>query len=196
MRRRQVCQGRGVSDVIRAARVDDAPAIRAIYAPFVESTPVSFEVEVPPVESYEGSLQRSVYPWLVLDRDGEVVGWAKSSRFHPRASYVWSVEVSIYLSETARGGGAGKSLMTALLDELRDQGYVNAFAGTTLPNDASVGLFESVGFRRCALQEKVGYKLGKWHDVGWWQKALGPYPDPPPPVPASEKRAGSSGTST
>lgn len=178
-------------DQIRSARRADAAAIRDIYAPFVESTPVSFEVEVPPLETYEAGIDRSIYPWLVLERDGEVVGWAKSGRFHPRASYAWSVEVSIYLSESARGGGAGKRLMDALLDELRGQGYVNAFAGTTLPNDASVGLFESLGFKRCAIQEKVGYKLGKWHDVGWWQKALGPYPDTPPTVRAIERPADS-----
>ena len=177
--------GRSVNDVIRPARIADAPAIRAIYAPFVESTAVSFEVEVPPVEVYEEALDNSVYPWLVLERDGKVVGYAKSSRFHPRAAYVWSVEVSIYLAESARGSGAGKRLVSALLDELRNQGYVNAFAGTTLPNDASVGLFESLGFKRCAVQEKVGYKLDEWHDVGWWQKALVDYPDKPGPVPAS-----------
>ena len=178
--------GRRVDDVIRPARTEDAAAIRAIYAPFVEATAVSFEVEVPPLEAFERDLSSTIYPWLVLERDGEVVGYAKSGRFHPRAAYVWSVEVSIYLAESARGGGVGKRLVTALLDELRNQGYVNAFAGTTLPNDASVGLFESLGFKRCAVQEKVGFKLGHWHDVGWWQKALADYPDEPRPVPASD----------
>ena len=185
-----------MTDQIRKATPRDAAAIRAIYAPFVESTAVSFEVEVPSLETYEAALSTTIYPWLVLERDGEIVGYAKSGRFHPRAAYAWSVEVSIYLAESARGGGVGKRLLVALLGELRKQGYVNAFAGTTLPNDASVGLFESLGFKRCALQEKVGFKLGRGHDVGWWQKALGDYPAEPSRVPANDAPADTSDTST
>ena len=182
-------------ELIRPAASTDAAAIRAIYAPFVESTAVSFETEVPSLETFEATMATSIYPWLVYERDGAVVGYAKSSRFHERASYVWSVEVSIYLAEPARGSGAGKRLMTQLLDELREQGYANAFAGTTLPNDASVALFESLGFTRCALQKKVGYKLGEWHDVGWWQMPLRDYSVPPPEVPAMRGPADSSDTS-
>lgn len=180
-----------MSDVIRPARVDDAAAIRAIYAPFVESTAVTFEVEVPSLDSYETALTDPIYPWLVLERDGDVVGYVKASRFHDRPAYSWSVEVAVYLAEGTRGGGAGKRLVTAMLEKLKAQGYANAFAGIALPNPASVGLFESLGFARCALHKNVGYKLGAWHDVGWWQKALGPYPGEPPPVPASERSAGS-----
>ena len=184
-----------MTDQIRKAAPGDAAAIRDIYAPFVESTAVSFELEVPPLDTFESALSTSIYPWLVLERDGEVVGYAKSGRFHPRAAYAWSVEVSIYLAESARGDGAGKRLLVALLDELRAQGYVNAFAGTTLPNEASVALFESLGFKRCAVQEKVGFKLGRWHDVGWWQKALTDYPAEPSRVPANDAAAGTSDTS-
>ncbi len=174
-----------MADVIRDAEVADAAAIRAIYAPFVESTPVSFETEVPPLSRFEQELA-SIYPWLVVERDDTVIGYAKSGRFHPRAAYAWSVEVSIYLGDDARGGGIGTRLMTELLERLADQGYVNAFAGTTLPNDASVGLFESLGFERIAVQRKVGFKLGAWHDVGWWQKALSDYPVEPERVPAND----------
>lgn len=183
-----------MTDTIRAAEVRDAASIRALYAPFVESTPVSFEIEVPPLSEFEHELEKPIYPWVVVERDGEVIGYAKSSRFHPRAAYAWSVEVSIYVGEAARGSGVGKRLMTELLDRLAEQGYVNAFAGSTLPNDASVGLFESLGFERIAVQRKVGFKLGTWHDVGWWQKTLTDYPTPPPPVPANDV-AGSEGTS-
>ena len=178
-------------DEIRGAVPGDAAAIRAIYAPFVGSTAVTFELKVPSVGSYEAALSGTIYPWLVLERDGDVVGYVKASRFHERPAYSWSVEVAVYLAEAARGGGIGKRLVTAMLDELKGQGYANAFAGIALPNPASVGLFESLGFDRCALHKNVGFKLGSWHDVGWWQKALGPYPDEPPPVPASETEAGS-----
>ena len=178
-------------DEIRAARTSDAAAIRDIYAPFVEATAVTFETEVPSLDVYEAALADPLYPWLVLDRAGDVIGYVKASRFHDRPAYAWSVEVAVYLAEGARGSGAGKRLVTAMLDELRDQGYANAFAGIALPNPASVGLFESLGFERCARHKNVGYKLGAWHDVGWWQRALGPYPDSPPRVPANETPAGS-----
>ena len=182
---------RRMVDEIRGAVPGDATAIRTIYAPFVEDTAVTFELEIPPVSHYVAALSDLLYPWLVLVRDGEVVGYVKASRFHDRPAYSWSVEVAVYLAEAARGSGAGTRLVTALLGELQQQGYANAFAGIALPNPASVGLFESLGFARCALHKNVGYKLGSWHDVGWWQKALGPYPKEPPPVPASEPRAGS-----
>ena len=180
-----------MADDIREARPGDATAIRAIYAPFVESTAVTFETEVPSLESYEAALADPLYPWLVFERDLEVSGYVKASRFHDRPAYAWSVEVAVYLAEGTRGGGVGKRLVTAMLEELQAQGYANAFAGIALPNSASVGLFESLGFERCALHKNVGYKLGTWHDVGWWQKALGPYPERPGPVPASEPEAGS-----
>ena len=178
-------------DQIRSAHRADAAAIRDIYAPFVESTAVTFETEVPSLDDFEDALIDPLYPWLVFERDGEVVGYAKGSRFHERAAYSWSVEVTVYLAERARGSGTGQQLITSLLELLLDQGYANAFAGIALPNPSSVGLFESLGFERCALHRSVGYKLGKWHDVAWWQKALGPYPDPPPTVPATERPADS-----
>jgi phosphinothricin acetyltransferase len=171
---------------IRGAVPGDAAAVRDIYAPFVESTAVTFETDVPSLESYETALRDPLYPWLVLERDGEVAGYVKASRFHDRPAYSWSVEVAVYLSEGTRGSGTGKRLVTAMLDVLQRQGYANAFAGIALPNPASVGLFRSLGFARCALHKNVGYKLGSWHDVGWWQKALGPYPEIPRPVPATE----------
>lgn len=186
---------RAMEGTIRRAEVSDAAAIRAIYAPFVENTAVTFELEIPPLEAYEGALADPVHPWLVYEHDGEVIGYVKASRFHDRPAYAWSVEIAVYLAENARGRGIGKRLVTAMLDELRGQGYANAFAGIALPNPASVGLFESLGFERCALHKNVGFKLGAWHDVGWWQTALGPYPSTPPPVPAGGP-AGSQDTNT
>ena len=175
-----------MTDVIRDATPDDAEAIRAIYAPFVESTAVSFEIETPPIDVYEAAIAESVYPWLVLERDGEVVGYAKGGRFRDRAAYDWSVEVAVYIAESARGMGVGTRLMNALLDLLREQGYATALAGVTLPNPGSVALFESLGFTKVGVFENVGYKLGAWHGVGWWQRAIGDYPGEPKRVPASD----------
>jgi phosphinothricin acetyltransferase len=109
-----------------------------------------------------------------------IAGYAYAAPFHARAAYRWSAQISVYLAQDRRGAGIGRHLVGALLDELTSRGYVNAFAGTTLPNNASVRLFESLGFRQMALWEHVGFKLGEWHDVGWWQCDLRDPPIPPP----------------
>ena len=163
---------------VRHALTGDAAAILDIYGPIVAATPISFE-EVPPTLAEIARRIDTSHEWLVAEEDARVCGYAYAGRFHPRPAYRWSVEVSIYLSESARGRGVGKLLLRALLDSLRKRGFVNAFAGTTLPNDASVSLFESFGFEKIAHQKEVGFKLGAWHDVGWWQLQL----QEPPLVP-------------
>ena len=165
--------------VIRPATPDDAPAVAHVYAPYVTSTAISFEEEAPPPHEIAERISAS-HVWLVAEIDTEVVGYAYAARFHPRPAYRWSVEVSVYLADSARGRGVGRRLLTSLLERLRAAGFANAFAGTTLPNDASVGLFESFGFVPIGVQRKVGYKLGAWHDVGWWQLRLQEPDDPPP----------------
>lgn len=165
--------------VIRPATADDAGAVARIYAPYVASTAVSFEEEAPVPEEVVKRIKAS-HVWLIADSATEVIGYAYAAPFHPRPAYRWSVEISVYLTEAATGRGIGRLLLSSLLDALRAAGFVNAFAGTTLPNEASVGLFESFGFERIALQHKVGYKLGAWHDVGWWQLRLQDPIDPPP----------------
>lgn len=164
---------------IRAARLEDAPAIAAIYAPIVRDTAISFEEE-PPTEDEIARRIDASHAWLVAERSGEIAGYVYAARFHPRAAYRWSAEVSIYVAAGARGAGVGKRLVTALLDRLRELGFVNAFAGTTLPNDASVALLESLGFRKIAHWDSVGFKLGAWHDVGWWQRRIQEPATPPP----------------
>ena len=167
--------------MIRAATPDDADAILAIYAPFVTDTTVSFEERPPTTHEMRDRIARSV-EWLVYEDGPRILGYAYAAPFHGRAAYRWSVEVSIYLVEGAQRRGIGRALLAELLEHLRTRGYVNAFAGTTLPNAASVGLFESFGFERIALQKNVGFKLGAWHDVGWWQLQLRDPPVPPPAI--------------
>ena len=118
--------------------------------------------------------------WLVAEDRTEILGYAYAAPFHRRPSYRWSVEVSIYLAEPATGRGVGKLLLSQLLDQLKARGFVNAFAGTTLPNARSFALFEAFGFKRVAHQEKVGFKLGAWHDVVWMQLQLQERTVPPP----------------
>jgi phosphinothricin acetyltransferase len=156
---------------IRPARDDDAAAIRSIYEPVVRETPISFEEKAPDTDEIERRIHDSI-AWLVCEVDRVIAGYAYAGRFHPRAAYRWSAEVSLYVAPDHQRKGAGRRLLAALLDELRRQGFANALAGIALPNDASVNLFESFGFRRVALYERIGFKLDRWHDVGWWQLAV------------------------
>jgi L-amino acid N-acyltransferase YncA len=159
---------------LRLATVDDVSAIREIYAPIVEHTAISFETVVPTDAELEHRLVETApeYPWLVAADDGVVLGYAYGHRFAPRAAYAWSVEMSIYVRDGARGSGLGHALYDGLLALLDAQGYEQAFAGIALPNAASVGLHEAVGFRHIGTYERVGFKFDAWHDVGWWQRAL------------------------
>lgn len=159
---------------IRPATTADAAAIQAIYAPFVSETPVSFEEDVPSVEEMAHRIQQVQLklPWLVCEEEGELLGYAYATPHRARAAYRWSVDVTVYTGPKARRKGVGRSLYTELLRQLTELGYFNAFAGITLPNDASVGLHEAMGFERIATYRNVGFKCGRWHDTGWWQKTL------------------------
>ncbi len=170
---------------IRLATERDAGAVQAIYAPVVRDTAISFEVEPPSVEEMARRIRETwpCWPWLVLERDGDVLGYAYAGAHRARPAYRWSVDVTIYVGAGARRGGVGRALYTSLLAVLALQGYVTAWAGITLPNAASVGLHEAVGFVPVGVYEAVGFKLGAWRDVGWWQRRLRPLPpDPAPPL--------------
>lgn len=163
---------------IRVASAEDAGQIRAIYAPYVESSSISFETEVPDIETMRARIARLLptYPWLACADGERIVGYAYASPHNERAGYRWSAQVTAYVHADFHRGGIGKRLYAALCTLLRAQGCVNAFGGIALPNAASVALHESFGFRRCATYRNAGYKLGAWHDVGWWQLELRPLP--------------------
>jgi L-amino acid N-acyltransferase YncA len=169
---------------IRLVAPQDASAIAGIYRPIVESTPISFETEAPDEAEMRGRIEQTLrtYPWLVCEQDGCIAGYAYASRHHDRAAYQWSVDSSVYVQAGRRHSGVGRGLYTSLFRLLAAQGYFNVYAGITLPNPASVGLHESVGFERVGVYRSVGYKTGAWHDVGWWQLSLRSHDSSPPPV--------------
>lgn len=167
--------------MIRPATQRDARGVLSIYEPIVRETPISFESEAPTEDEMAARIARS-HEWLILERNRAVVGYAYAGNVHERAAYQWSVEVSVYIASDARGSGLGRTLVSELLERLSNRGFVNAFALIALPNDASVRLFESFGFDKIAHQRSVGFKLGAWHDVGWWQRQLRDASIPPPRI--------------
>ena len=173
---------------IRMATVADAEAIQRIYAPFVTDTSVSFEMVPPSIEEMaqriSTTLQRT--PWLVYEQDGRVMGYAYASKHRDRAAYQWSVEVSAYVLPEARRTGVARQLYERLFEILAMQGFYSAFAGITLPNEASVAFHRALGFRDIGVFHSIGYKFGQWHNTGWLERPLRSYDSPSDaPVPLS-----------
>ena len=171
---------------IRLATTTDGPELAAIYAPAVIGHFTSFELDAPDAAEMARRVERvsERTPWLVCVHDGKVVGYAYAGAHRDRPAYQWSVEVSAYVDGSVHRAGVARALYTSLFAVLVLQGFRNAYAGITLPNDASVGLHRAVGFTPVGVYHRVGYKLGAWRDVVWLERALGPHDaDPPAPVP-------------
>lgn len=153
----------------------DAGACATIYAPYVAGAATSFEERPPDADDFAQRIERvsRTHPWLVAERDGVVAGFAYAAPHRARPAYRWTAETSVYVADGRQGDGVGRELYDALLELLRRQRLRVALAGITLPNAASVGLHEALGFERVGVYRRVGYKAGAWRDVSWWQLALG-----------------------
>ncbi|HZF14110.1 MAG TPA: arsinothricin resistance N-acetyltransferase ArsN1 family B [Thermoanaerobaculia bacterium] len=160
--------------VIRKATEADAPALLAIYRPYVLETAVSFEMVPPTVEEFAARIAKvlPVWQWLVAERAGRCIGYAYGSRHRERPGYRWSVEVSAYVRPGHQRQGIGRTLYLQLFEELTDKGFCHAYAGIALPNEASLALHQAVGFRPIGVFPAVGRKFGRWHDVAWFHRAL------------------------
>jgi L-amino acid N-acyltransferase YncA len=159
---------------IRLAGEGDASAIAAIYRPYVIGSRFSFEETAPETREIADRMSHPLYPWLVAEEEGCVVGYASTSPMRNRAAYRWSVESGIYLTPSAQGRGIGRRLLGEHLALLQRQSFVTVIAGIALPNDPSVALHEKLGFTLSGIERGVGFKLGEWVDVGRWQKDLAP----------------------
>ncbi len=177
--------------MIRLVRLSDAPALLAIYAQSIR-TPVTFEYELPSLEEFQERIRdiSACYPYLVLEEDGAVLGYAYAHRLRERAAFGWAAELSVYLDDSAQGRGLGTALYTILLELLRRQGVQAVYGCITSPNPASVALHEKLGFRYCGAFHRAGYKDGQWWDVLWYEKQIGSGQTPPPPLESADKMAG------
>lgn len=156
---------------IRVARLEDAKEILAIYEPFILKTSVTFEEKAPELDAFKNRMQDILKscPYLVCEVDGAVVGYAYASEYRTRAAYRWDREVSVYIHPDYRRKNVAKALYHALFRILEKQGFVKLYGVITLPNPGSIALHEAMGFNKMAVYKDVGYKLGRWHDVGWWE---------------------------
>jgi phosphinothricin acetyltransferase len=160
--------------LIRPATLADAEALLDIYRPFVERSVVSFETETPSVAQFAARIEKALHgwAWVVAEENGACLGYAYATAHRERAAYRWSVETSAYVHPDHHRKGIGKALYAALFERLGDKGYCNAFAIITLPNEASIGLHQSVGFEPVGVFKRAGWKFDAWQDVAWLQRAL------------------------
>ena len=175
--------------MIRLAQPSDAEGILDIYAPYIRDTSFTFEAEVPSVAVFADRIAAYLgnWPWLVYEEEEKIAGYAYGSRYRERIGYQWCVECSVYIHDDFHRQGIAKALYKALFNILQMQGYYNVYTVINLPNEHSVRLHEACGFTWFANYENVGYKLGRWKTVGWWQLRLHEYIDnPPPPIAFSE----------
>ena len=159
---------------IRLAKKSDAAALLAIYAPYVENTAITFEYEVPTIEDFANRIEKTLgkHPYLVAEEDGVVLGYAYASTYYARAAYDWAVELSVYVSQDARGKGVGSKLYDELEGLLDQMGYMHFLACISLPNEDSLAFHAKRGYQQVAHFPKIGYKFERWHDIVWLQKSL------------------------
>ena len=165
---------------IRSATIADISTMLEIYDVYVRETAVSFEYVTPTVEEFTHRLEEhmAVYPWLVWEENGQVLGYCYAGRAFERAAYSWNAEISCYLAPAIRRKGIGRQLYAEVERILTAQGVQKVFAVVTSANLPSVRFHEALGYRQCALFKEVGYKLGNWYDVIWLEKRLQTDPTP------------------
>lgn len=160
--------------MIRAANSKDAPALAAIYNWYIAQSACTFEEEPLSDEGMRARIASAEAdkPWVVLEEDGVLLGYAYASTWKARAAYDQSREVAAYLHWDATGAGRGRQLYQHLIDELRNKPIHTLIASIALPNASSVALHESLGFSKVGQFSEVGYKFGEFVDVGYWQLIL------------------------
>ena len=166
---------------LRAATAADADDIAHIYAPYVATNAVSFEVKAPTPKEMKARIERDdgLYPWIVAAEGKVILGYAYAKPFRPGATHRFGVEVAVYVAGDLEGKGVRRSLLTALIATLTTQNFTQAICTLMTPNDKLIQLYESVGFRRAGAYREVCFKNGQWSDIGLWQRELSEPGSPP-----------------
>ena len=169
---------------IRFAKKEDIPKILEIYTPYIENTTITFEYAVPPLAEFAARVEKisREYPYLVCERDGEIIGYAYAARDRERAAYQWNVQLSVYMRQDCTGMGIGKKFYRTLLEISRLQNVTIAYACITMPNPQSQRLHEAWGFTALGTFRRTGFKQGKWLDVLWFEKTVCTHKNPPAPL--------------
>jgi phosphinothricin acetyltransferase len=160
---------------VRSATAKDADVIAHIYNYYIRHTVITFEEEPVSAQTMAArvaDVQKASLPWLVAEVGGALVGYAYATKWKARSAYRYSVETTIYLQHGQERRGIGKGLYLELLSLLREQGIHVVIGGVALPNEASLGLHEKLGFEQVATFREVGFKHDRWVDVGYWQLVL------------------------
>lgn len=161
--------------MIRSVTKDDAAGIAEIYNYYIANTFITFENEAVSADEISARISdvvSALLPWLVLEENGAIIGYAYATTWRARPAYKNTIETTIYLSKDSWGKGYGRLLYSKLIAELASSGFHTAIGGIALPNDASVKLHESLGFKKVAHFQEVGFKFNQWIDVGFWQLML------------------------
>ena len=168
---------------IRIAKSENAAGMLEIYKPYILSSAYTFESAVPNIKEFEARIEKYLekYPCLISFTDGDIAGYAYASSHRERDAYQWTCECSVYVHDRFKGQGVGTQLYKILFEILKFQGFRNVYAGITIPNEASEKMHAKCGFELFAVYENIGYKLGSWHNVGWWKVQLNGYDLLPPP---------------
>lgn len=165
---------------IRMIEERDIHAVLDIYKPYIETTAITFETEIPSYETFAQRVKHKLeqFPWLVYEDEGKIVGYAYASLMRERAAYEWDAELSVYLHEDSHGQGIGSKLYRVLEAILYEMNYVNLYGCITYPNEKSVKLHQKFGYKEIGIFHNSGYKLGRWHDVLWMEKQIRPLNHP------------------
>ena len=171
---------------VRAAMPQDAEQLLEIYTPFVISedcsvSNVSFELTAPSLAEFRQRIVdiSSKYPYLVGEKDGQILGYVYCHPYRERLAYQWSVEVTIYLAPAGQGKGLGRVLYEAMEEILCLQGITMLYSCITLGNEHSIKMHEALGYRLIGTFTNSGCKNGQWLDTVWLEKQLQACPDQP-----------------
>ncbi|MBR1918270.1 MAG: GNAT family N-acetyltransferase [Spirochaetales bacterium] len=167
---------------IRNAVLEDAQRILEIYSYYIEKTAITFECSVPSTAEFRDRMREKMqrYPYIVIEKDERIAGYAYAGPFYPRAAYDWSCELSVYLDKDMTGRGLGRELYTHMEEKLKAMGILNLYACIAVPDEDdeylthnSVLFHKHLGFSEAGFFGKCGYKFGRWYNMVWMEKIIG-----------------------